>query len=86
MVLIARALVDEPELLIFDEPCQGLDPANRDQVLRMVEVLGDHAASSLIYVSHHRDALPRIITHLLRLEGGRVATQGIVQDADAGLD
>jgi molybdate transport system ATP-binding protein len=82
MVLIARALVDEPELLILDEPCQGLDPANRDQVLHIVEGIGDYTAASLIYVSHHRDALPRGITHVLRLDGGRVVSRQRVRDAD----
>jgi molybdate transport system ATP-binding protein len=82
MVLVARALVDEPELLIFDEPCQGLDAANRDQVLRMVEGIGEYTAASLIYVSHHRDALPRGITHVLRLDGGRVVGRQRVRDAD----
>jgi molybdate transport system ATP-binding protein len=72
LVLIARALVKGPELLVLDEPCQGLDAANRDRVLRLVEALGDQAASSLIHVSHHRDALPRTITHVLRLKDGRV--------------
>jgi molybdate transport system ATP-binding protein len=85
LVLIARALVKGPELLILDEPCQGLDAANRDGVLRMVEAVGDHTASSLIYVSHQRDALPGIITHMLRLEAGRVVSRGRVQDMDVSL-
>ena len=79
LILIARALVKGPELLVFDEPCQGLDAANRDQVLRMVDAIAEHAASSLIYVSHHRDALPKIITHELRLEAGRVISKERVQ-------
>ena len=81
MALIARALVKGPELLVLDEPCQGLDAANRDRVLRLVEAIGQHAASSLIYVSHHRDALPRTITHLLRLEAGRIVSRERVRDA-----
>ena len=72
MVLIARALVKHPKLLVLDEPCQGLDAGNRDRVLQMVEAIGDHLNTSLIYVTHHRDALPRIITHVLRLDEGRV--------------
>jgi molybdate transport system ATP-binding protein len=83
LVLIARALVKKPELLVFDEPCQGLDAEHRDKVLRLVETLGDRAASGLIYVSHHRDALPRTVTHLLRLEAGRVISRKRVRDAGA---
>ena len=86
LILIARALVKGPELLVFDEPCQGLDAANRDQVLRLVDAIGEHAASNLIYVSHHRDALPGIITHELRLEAGRVVSRQRVRDAGASLD
>jgi molybdate transport system ATP-binding protein len=86
MVLIARALVKEPELLVLDEPCQGLDEANRDRVLRTVEALGDHTASSLIYVSHQHDALPATITHLLRLEGGKVAGKGMVRGTRSHTD
>ena len=85
LVLIARALVKGPGVLVLDEPCQGLDLANRDKVLRLVEALGDHATSSLIYVSHHRDALPRTITHLLRLEAGRVISSERVRTTDATI-
>jgi molybdate transport system ATP-binding protein len=86
MILIARALVKEPELLVLDEPCQGLDEANRDRVLRTVEALGDHVASSLIYVSHQRDALPGTITHMLRLDGGKVAGKGRLQGVRSHTD
>ena len=79
MMLIARALVKQPALLVLDEPCQGLDAGNRDRVLGMVEALGYHLASSMIYVTHHRDALPKIITHVLRLDGGRVIDRGAAE-------
>jgi molybdate transport system ATP-binding protein len=81
MILIVRGLVKRPELLVLDEPCQGLDAANRDRVLGMVEALGGDTAASMIYVSHHRDALPGSITHFLRLEEGRVVDRGRVQGA-----
>jgi molybdate transport system ATP-binding protein len=72
MILIARALVKSPRLLVLDEPCQGLDASNRDRVLRMVEVIGNTLETSIIYVTHHRDALPSVITHVLRLDEGKV--------------
>jgi molybdate transport system ATP-binding protein len=74
MILMARALVKEPGLLVMDEPCQGLDAGNRDRVLRMIEVMGDHTNASILYVTHHGDALPRSITHVLRLEKGRIVS------------
>ena len=73
LILIARALVKHPTLLILDEPCQGLDGGNCDRVLRMVEAIGNHADTGVIYVTHHQDALPRNISHVLKLDGGRVA-------------
>jgi molybdate transport system ATP-binding protein len=75
MILIARALVKDPELLVLDEPCQGLDAGNRDRVLRMIETIGSELDTTIIYVTHHRDALPRVITHVLRLDKGRVVSR-----------
>jgi molybdate transport system ATP-binding protein len=73
LLLLARAMVKRPELLVLDEPCQGLDPANRGRILAMLEriVPGTGAGADLIYVSHHRDELPRCLTHLLELPGGK---------------
>jgi molybdate transport system ATP-binding protein len=82
MILIARALVKHPALLILDEPCQGLDAANRDRVLQAVETIGDHTGATIIYVTHQGDALPSIITHMLRLDRGRVAGRVEVDNTD----
>jgi molybdate transport system ATP-binding protein len=72
MILMARALVKYPKLLVLDEPCQGLDANNRDRVLRMVEVICNTLETSIIYVTHQDDALPGVITHVLRLDEGKV--------------
>jgi len=71
LVLLARAVVKRPELLVLDEPCQGLDPANRSAVLAMIERIVEGTGAELSYVSHHRDELPRCLTHLLELPAGR---------------
>jgi molybdate transport system ATP-binding protein len=71
LVLLARAMVKRPELLVLDEPCQGLDPANRGLVLAMIDRIVAGTTADLIYVSHHRDELPRCLTHLLELPAGR---------------
>jgi molybdate transport system ATP-binding protein len=75
LALIARALVKSPALLILDEPCQGLDAGNRDRVLQAVDRVGGRLNTSMIYVTHRADELPKSITHILRLDEGRVIGQ-----------
>jgi len=67
MVLIARAVVKDPVLLILDEPCQGLDVRNRERVLAMVAHIGCATPTNLIFTTHHADERPPCMTHELRL-------------------
>jgi molybdate transport system ATP-binding protein len=81
LALIARALVKSPELLVLDEPCQGLDAAHVERVLQALGELmapGDtpHAGTqSMIYVTHRPEEFPSHLTHILELEQGRVIRQ-----------
>lgn len=70
LVLFARAVVKRPRLLILDEPCQGLDHVQRSTMLSTVDATVCRQGLSLIFVTHHRDELPRCITHRLRLGAG----------------
>ena len=72
LILIARAMVKSPRLLILDEPCNGLDLAHRRRLLALLDVIGRHGRTNLLYVSHRADEIPACITHWLFLEAGRV--------------
>ena len=67
MVLLARALVKEPRLLILDEPCQGLDSAHRNHFVQAVDALIRARAVTVIYVTHRPDEIPPSIKRVLRL-------------------
>jgi molybdate transport system ATP-binding protein len=70
MVLLARALVKGPRLLILDEPCQGLDAAHRRLFVGTVDALVRAGSVTAIYVTHRSDEIPHAIHRVLRL-GGR---------------
>lgn len=65
MILLARAVVKTPEILVLDEPCQGLDPANRKRILALVDLIGRQPHTQVLYVSHHPKEMPACITHHL---------------------
>jgi molybdate transport system ATP-binding protein len=75
-LLLARALVADPELLVLDEPCDGLDPESRAALLEDVEGLA-RAGTPLILVTHHEEDLVPAIDHVLELAAGRAVYQGL---------
>jgi iron complex transport system ATP-binding protein len=76
-VLIGRALMANPPLLILDEPCAGLDPVAREHFLQFLEKLGRRkTAPTLILVTHHVEEIAPVFSHVLLLNGGRVLAQG----------
>lgn len=76
-VLIARALVCDPKLLILDEPCIGLDPAARERFLKDLALLAksDHAPT-MILVTHHIEEIDPWIENVLLLKEGMIQVQG----------
>jgi len=67
LVLLARAFVKSPSLLILDEPLHGLDDANRELVKAIIEQYCSHPDKTLIMVTHYEEELPPCINHRLNL-------------------
>lgn len=67
MVLLARALVKNPPLLILDEPCQGLDSTQADFFKELIDQLCVHCNTTLLYVSHYEIDIPSCVTNRLNL-------------------
>lgn len=68
LVLLARAFVKNPELLILDEPLHGLDSFNRMKVKKIIEIYGQLSNKTLIMVTHYENDLPPIFNLNLHLE------------------
>lgn len=80
-VLIARALMANPRLLILDEPCSGLDLLGREQLLATIEQLARRPdAPTLIYVTHHLEEVLPCFTHTLLLRDGQVFQTGQTEE------
>ena len=76
-ILIGRALMARPRLLILDEPCAGLDPAAREHFLQFLQRLGSRAdAPTLVLVTHHVEEIMPVFSHVLILKAGRVLAAG----------
>jgi iron complex transport system ATP-binding protein len=76
-VLIGRALMAKPRVLILDEPCAGLDPAARERFLQFIQRLGKSKNSpALILVTHHVEEIMPVFSHALILKDGRVLAAG----------
>lgn len=67
LVLLARAMVKQPDLLILDEPCQGLDDVNREMVLKLIDHLGRTGNTRILYVNHNADDRIPCITNSMEL-------------------
>lgn len=74
LVLIARALIKLPRLLILDEPTQGLDDANREGLLDALNSLAEFRICTILYVSHRKDEFHSLFRQHIRLESYRPST------------
>jgi iron complex transport system ATP-binding protein len=76
-VLLARSLMNEPAVVLLDEPSSGLDLAGREQLVEALDHLaGDPHAPPLVVVTHHVEDVPTSLTHAMLMRGGSVIASG----------
>lgn len=70
LILLIRALIKNPPLLVLDEPCQGLDEFQTEAFIKLVDDICEKNNTTLIYISHYDNEVPNCITKILMLENG----------------
>lgn len=84
-VLIARALMTDPELLLLDEPAAGLDLGGREELVdRLGRLASDPEAPAIVLITHHVEEIPDGFTHALLLSEGDIVDQGLLEDVLTG--
>src|ERR1700686_4137374 len=83
-VKLAQALVHDPELVLLDEPTNGLDPIQRDDMLSLVRRIGTELGFTVLISSHLLGEVEQVSDNILMLEGGKVARSGSVKSLLGG--
>lgn len=80
-VLLARSLMNDPAVVLLDEPAAGLDLAGREQLVDALDHLAaDPAAPPFVVVTHHVEDVPTNLTHALLLREGATLAKGTLED------
>lgn len=79
-VALARAIVMDPEILIYDEPFVGLDPISKDVILRLIRRLNDTLGLTSVVVSHDVQEVASVADTVFLLSGGKIVAHGTPQE------
>ena len=79
-VALAKALVNEPELLLLDEPTASLDPDTADYVRGYLEAYQTRTGATIFLASHNMQEVERLCSNVLMLRHGRIVDQGTPQE------
>jgi phospholipid/cholesterol/gamma-HCH transport system ATP-binding protein len=83
-VALARAIVRDPMLIVYDEPFVGLDPIALNQILKLIRTLNETLGITSILVAHELAAVSRVADHIHLLAGGRIAAYGTPEELARG--
>jgi ABC-2 type transport system ATP-binding protein len=83
---IASAIVHDPRLLILDEPTNGMDPAGRDDVLKLTNDLAHNKGMSILFSSHLLPDVEAVCDHVMVLGRGRLLAQGQIDELKQAHD
>lgn len=79
-ILIARALITRPEILVLDEPGTGLDIYAREHMMNTVRMLAESGHVTIIYVTHYPEEIQSFMNKAMLLRNGRIFAQGDTND------
>ena len=83
-VALARAIVRDPMLIIYDEPFVGLDPIALNQILKLFRTLNETLGITTILVAHELAAVRQVADHIFLIAGGKIAAHGTPDDLARG--
>ncbi len=79
-VAIAGVLAMEPKVLVLDEPCAGLDPRGREEIMGLIRDLHREAGTTIVMVSHSMDDVASLAERVIVMNHGEVAMDGVPRD------
>lgn len=82
-VAIAGVLAMEPQVLVLDEPCAGLDPRGREEILRLIKKLHEEAGTTIVMVSHSMDDVASLAERVIVMNHGELVMDGAPRDVFA---